>query len=196
MNKNSKIVLGILGGLLLFCICAAVAAVWLFQPVNALLVQTQALGSNAQPANVEQVAGGIANFQVHPGYTGKYAMSVGHFELAIYAASDYKGHLILMQLPPGTTADQAEMERHLREQTHDLNYAQYTRVRTISSNQTTIRGQSGTVTTSEGTNSQGETYRLAYAIFQGKDGLAYLLIAAPLSHWNQTEVDAFIASLE
>lgn len=195
MSTNTKIVLGISGALLLLCACAAVATAWLFQPVNSVLEQTQGLVGGAQPAKVEQVAQGIADFQLPADYTGQYAMSIGHFELAVYAPKTYKGHLILMQLPPGATADAADMERHLREQTRDLNYAQYTHVRTISSSQATIRGQSGTVMTSEGTNSSGDTYRLAHVIFQGKDGLAYILIAAPLAHWNQAEVDALIASL-
>lgn len=195
MSTNSKIILGVVGGALLLCICAALAAIWLFQPVGTLIGVTRGVSSNAQPENVDQVARQIADFQPPAGYTGQYGMSIGHFELAIYAESTYKGHLILMQLPPGVTADQLEMERHLREQTRDLNYGHFTRVQTISTSQTTIRGQPGTVTNSQGTNSENEIYRLTYAIFQGKDGLAYLFIAAPLARWNQAEVDTFIASL-
>ncbi len=195
MSTNSKIILGVVGGALLLCLCAALAAIWLFIPVSGLLEQTQGMKIYMQPANADQVAREIADFQLPAGYTVQDAMSIGHFELAIYAESTYKGHLILMQLPPGVTADQSEMERHLREQTHDLNYVPYTRVQTISTSQRTIRGQSGTVTNSQGTNSEGEIYRLTQAIFQGKDGLAFLLIAAPQSRWNQAEADAFIASL-
>jgi hypothetical protein len=196
MSTNSKIILGVaVGAGLLLCVCVAFAGILLLQPVSTLVGVTQGAISNAQPEYVDQVAQQIAEFRLPAGYTGQYGMSIGHFELAIYAESTYKSHLILMQLPPGVTADQVEMERHLREQTRDLNYGRFTRVQTISTRQTTIRGQAGTITNSQGTNSEGEIYRLTYAVFQGKDGLAYLLMAAPVSSWNQAEVDAFLASL-
>jgi hypothetical protein len=196
MSTNTKIILGVaVGGALLLCICVTLAAILLLQPVSSAPVLSRAFSDSVPPGNADQVAQQIAEFRLPAGYTGQYGISIGHFELAIYAESTYKGHLILMQLPPGVTADQSEMERHLREQAHDLNYVSYTRVQTISTSQRTIRGQSGTVTNSQGTNSDGEIYRLTYAIFQGKDGLAYLLIAAPLSRWNQAEADAFIDSL-
>ena len=196
MSANSKIILGVaVGGALLLCICVTLATILLLQPVVSSPIVTQEFSGNMQPANADQVAREIADFQLPAGYTVQDAMSIGHFELAIYAQSTYKGHLILMQLPPGVTADQSEMERQLREQTRDLSYGRFTRVQTISTSQTTIRGQSGTVTNSQGTNSEGEIYRLTYAIFQGKDGLAFLLIAAPFSRWNQAEADGFIDSL-
>lgn len=196
MSTNSKIILGVAVGVgLLLCVCVALAAILLLQPVGSSPVVTRAFSGSVPPGNADQVAQQIADFRLPAGYTAQSAMSIGHFELAIYAPSTYKGHLILMQLPPGVTADQVEMERRLREQTRDLNYADYAHVQTISTSQMTVRGQPSTVTTSEGTNSEGEIYRLTYAVFQGKDGLAFLLMAAPASRWNQAEVDGFIASL-
>ena len=196
MSTNSKMIFGALGVVLLLCICAAAATVWLFQPISSALQRSLGLGGNVQSAEVDQVAREIADFQLPAGYTGQYAMSIGDFEMAVYAPSTCKSSVILMQLPPDAKADQEEMERHLWEQTHNLSYAQYTQVQTISSVPVTIRGQSGTLTISEGTNSEGQGYRLAYAIFQGKGGPAYLLIAAPLSDWNEAQVGEFVASLE
>src|SRR5512135_1287706 len=136
MSTNSKIILGAAVGVgLLLCVCVALAAILLLQPVSSAPVLSRAFSGSVPPGNADQVAQQIAEFRLPAGYTGQYGMSVGHFELAIYAESSYKGHLILMQLPPGVTADQLEMERQLREQTRDLNYGRFTRVQTISTRQ-------------------------------------------------------------
>ena len=74
-------------------------------------------------------------------------------------------------------------------------YDRYTRTQVVGQQQVTVRGQTVTLVLSEGTNSSGQPYRTLTGVFQGKGGPALLSVEAPLSQWNQAEVDAFLASI-
>lgn len=122
-------------------------------------------------------------------------MSVAGFSLVVYAPSSSNGHIMVMQVPASAGLDQAAMERQLRQSTQHLTYNQYVRVRTVGQKMATIRGQEVMLTISEGLDSEGQTYREVFGLFHGKGGPTFLMIAAPIKDWDQSAIEAFIASI-
>jgi hypothetical protein len=68
--------------------------------------------------------------------------------------------------------------------------------RVIEGKPVTIRGQDTYLEISEGTSSDGTTYRLATATFQSKGGPALLMIAGPFEEWDIKMVDTFVTSIQ
>jgi hypothetical protein len=57
-----------------------------------------------------------------------------------------------------------------------------------------IQDQETMLSISEGETSDGVSYRMVSANFQGRSGPALLMIAGPLDEWDQEMVDSFISS--
>ena len=58
-----------------------------------------------------------------------------------------------------------------------------------------IRGQETTLRISEGTSSEGITYRTATATFQGNGGPSLVMVAGPIDEWDIELVETFILSI-
>jgi hypothetical protein len=71
-----------------------------------------------------------------------------------------------------------------------------TRLTVVENRAVTIRGQAATLVISDGVNSEGASYRQGTAAFQGKGGPALLVLSEPTERWDQSTVDAFIASIK
>lgn len=193
MSRNTKIVLIVAGALVLLCLCASGAflafGAWTAGQAEKVIGQS----FTSEPAEVNAIAGTIADFELPPGYEPDYGMQVLSFALVGYAPGDTRGHIMLIQFPSGTNLDRAAMERQLRQATTGQNYTWLDETMQVVEQETaTIRGQQVTLSVSEG---ETGSYRQVSSVFQGKGGPALLLIAAPTDAWDQAEVDAFIASM-
>ena len=114
-----------------------------------------------------------------------------------YQSENGKSHILLAQFPEGTSINVDEMLKEISEYSDDPNSIWYNTETTLIEQKTvTICGQETTLNISEGTSSDGNTYRSATATFPGRVGPALVLVAAPIDEWDMEAVENFVASIE
>ncbi len=192
MTRNTKIIIGIVGSLFVLCACVGIVTMGGLGALG----MTLASAVETTPGKVADVAGQIADFQVPANYRSEASVSLGDYMFVSYAPGDGHSHIQMVQVPNSVHVDQAALERYAEQANPNTGRNRYSNVRTVGQTQATIRGQDVTLIISEGTNRDGQTYRVLTGLFQGKGGPALLSIEAPVSNWNQAEVDAFIASIK
>lgn len=194
MSRNTKIVLGVVGGLFLLCVCTSVAG-WF-----ALRRAGEALESSftEEPAKVATLAEQIVDYELPPGYQESFGMSLFSFDMVAFSptAGENGATILLMQLPPSVQMEQEEMERQMEQALQNPNQQNAQNMEVVDERPITIRGQEVMLTTSEGTSDEGQALRQANAIFMGKRGTTMLMISGSRTEWNQEALDTFIASLQ
>ncbi len=187
MSRNVRIVFGVGSALLLVCVCGAIA-------MFSVLGVTIGRAVESDPAHIAAAASRIADFQPPSGYKPEVTIDLGGYLFVSYAPGDGHSHIMFVQAPASANVEQATLEQYAQQATQNRDYDSHTHLQVVGQQQATVRGQTVTLVVSEGTNSDGAAYRTLTGVFQGKGGLALLSVEAPLSHWNQTEVEAFLAS--
>ncbi len=200
MTRNTKIVLGVLAGFLLTCMCCAMTgAVLFFLPARETLQQTRierAVRVNGvrYAPEMDAAAGQVATFTLPDGYRGQSVLQIGGLTMLMYASEDGTGHIMLMQIPTGLKG-LTQIEEFVRQSTQRLGYDHYSRTRVIGEKKVMIRGREVVFPITEGTSSDGRTCRVVYGVFEGNGGPAFLTIAMPAENYNQTMIDALIESI-
>ncbi len=191
MSKTTMIILGILAGTVMLCAAAALgsysliqAAGWVFGP------QIQA---GVRP--VVDVSGKIADYTLPAGFGDGYAAEMAGYSLVGYTGDDGHSHIYFFQLPSTVQVDQSDLESQLQSAKGFQGADGRSAVQKVDSLSTTIAGQPAQLVVSQGTNSDGQSFREVTAIFQGKGGQALVSFERPVSRWDQAEAEAFIASI-
>jgi hypothetical protein len=152
---------------------------------------------DTEPAQVAQTASEIALFDLPGDYDERFAINALGFSMVGYDGADGHSHIMLAQIPGWVHVDRVELERQAREaargQSNRWN-ADY-RFEIIGEETTTIRGEEVTMTTGEGTSSEGISYREIIVPFEGKGGQALLILVEPVEAWDQARIDTFLASI-
>jgi hypothetical protein len=190
MSSTAKIILGIIGGITVLCLCLAVAGFALFRWGGYTV--TRAL--NTDPATAANVSSSIAEYTLPAGFGDPFANQAAGFSMVSYTGADNHSHIYLFQLPSYIQVDQAEIERQFRN-AGPSGYDNPKTMKVVDSKQGTINGQEVTLVTSEGLNHDGQPYREVAAMFQGKGGQALVVVSGLVSTWDQAVVDSFLASI-
>jgi hypothetical protein len=197
MDKTTKTVLIILGSLLVLCACTTAVllgtGLWSFGKV----VQFADQSTTEDPQEVAKIASEIADFSLPEGFTTHYGIKIATFSMVQYTTPAEDTYLFLTQFPAGTSINPDEMMRQIRENARNPNSRWYrTDAKLVEQKPVTIRGEETTLSISEGTNDQGERYRMANAKFQGNgEGPALFMIVGPAETWDEKMVTDFIASV-
>lgn len=198
MNKTTKTILIIIGSLLVVCACGAAilmgTGLWGFSK----FVEAAERSTTENPQEVAQIASGIADYEIPEGFTKQYGMKIATFSMVQYMNSSEDTFLFVTQFPAGASINPDEMLREIRNNSRNPNSPWYnTDTQIVEQRDVTIRGEETTLSISEGTNEQGETYRMANAKFKGNgEGPALFMIVAPADKWDAELVDDFIASIQ
>lgn len=192
MSRNAKIVVGLVTGLLLLCVCAAGVATVGFMGMAGTAV---AGAVQANPVQVAATADNIADFDLPAGYQPQGSAQVAGFLIVYYSHGDRTRHITLAQAPSWVNVDYGTFASFALQAAPNGPYDRQTRSRIVESSLTTVRGQQVTLVTAEGTNTLGVPYRTVSGVFRGNRGTAIVSVEGPISTWNQAEVDAFIASI-
>jgi hypothetical protein len=138
----------------------------------------------------------IADFDIPEGFGSPYGVHFGEVTSVGYVSQSKNTHIILTQFPEGTSINVDEMLRQISEGTGNPNSVWYkTETTLIEEKPVTIRGQERTLSISEGTSSEGITYRTATASFQGNSGPSLVMVAGPIDEWDIEMVENFISSI-
>lgn len=146
---------------------------------------------NGNPDDVSSVASAIADFELPSGYAPEFTASLLGYTTAAYNPGDGHSHLYLIQSENEADSEKlAQMLESMAPGSGD------NRMTVIENRPVTVREQEVTLVISDGVNHDGDAYRQATVAFQGKGGPALLVISEPTDRWNQSVVDAFIASIK
>ena len=144
-------------------------------------------------AQTEAIAAEIAGFDLPRGYTPSYALTWQGYSIATFGPGDNHSHLTLIQAPADADLSSFDPSQVLSDRG-----ATGVRipVKVVETREAVIRGETVTLTVSEGTSgSDGTAYREVSAAFTGKLGPAFLVWNEPVDGWDWGKVDAFLASI-
>jgi predicted GH43/DUF377 family glycosyl hydrolase len=174
-----------LAALLLACAAGGLAACSGGQPVQRAVV--------TDPEKLAEVGRSIADYQLPPEYQPQFGMQFLGFSLVVFTR-DEDQHIMLMQFPAAAGLSQVEMEQELR-QVSQRETGELRDMRVVGRQEVTIKGEEVVLVISEGTDAQGQAYRMLSGIFQGRGGPTLLWMAGPVGNWDQAALDGFIASI-
>lgn len=196
MDRTTKTILIITGAVVLACGCLAAAALatglWTF---NQLAIFSRESFSE-DPGVAVRVGDEIADFEVPGGYGSPHSIHFGDVTVIDYSSPSGMSHIFLAQFPEGTSINVEELLKIIEEGSSKPDSFWYnTELALVQQKSVEIREQASTLNISEGTSKEGIPYRAATAEFQGRGGPAMVLIAGPLSEWDEEAVEQFIASI-
>ncbi len=185
MSRTTKIILGVLAGVLVLCLCVGIGG---FLLMGRLVSNSVSTSSGDAAATARQ----ITDYTLPAGWSEETAVHLMGVSMVIIRAGSSRSVATLMQLPASSQGSEALFEQQMRQAAGANLPGQMAEV---GQRQATLRGQPVTLTISEGKDASGLTYRQLMGSFQGKGGTALLMIAGPVSEWNQSSIDSFLASM-
>lgn len=141
---------------------------------------------------VSMLAHRIADFDLPAGYQTDYAIEMLDYTIASYKSADEQSHLVFVQGPSGVIPNESVIAGFIPNESRHADWHEATILLT---EQRTIRDNIATLTISERTNGEGRRYRNANLVFTGREGTALLVMNQPVSEWNETTFEDFIASI-
>jgi hypothetical protein len=197
MDKSTKTALLVVVSLFLLCACTVstflFAGLWSFGNV----VRWVDNSTTENPQEAVKIGSEIADFVIPEGFDSPYGVHFGDVNMIGYTSQSERSYILLAQFPKGTSINVDEMLRQISEGNGDPNSIWYkTETKLIEERPVTIRGQECNLSISEGTSSDGITYRTATAKFQGNGGPALVMVASQLAEWDMVLVETFISSIE
>lgn len=190
MNTTVKVIIGVVAAGILLCLLLGAAGLILFNWTGRQVSRTIQI----DPVQITEIGGTIADYDLPAGFENAYSQQIAGFDLVAYNGVDGHSHLYFFQLPQGIHVDMDEIKSQLDQATGEQTKIDI-RSRVVDQVPVTIRGEQTTLVISEGTNSEGLTYRTASVVFQGNGGQALVVFERPTSSWDQAEVAAFLASI-
>jgi len=192
MSKNTKIILGVLIGIVILCIIVGVIGVVALGYAGNKLAEAV----HTDPAKVQEIASSVAEFDLPAGFEAPFAMDLAGYTFLGYTGSDEQSHIFFLKIPANASASQEELDQIAKQAMQQQGNSNNAEMTVVGEQQVTIRGQQVNMTVSEGTSSNGHTYRQQAGFFKGKGGLTYIAIEMPTATWDQNKVDAFLASIQ
>ena len=192
MTRQTKIIIGVVAGVLILCLAICV--------VGGLFINT--LGKNIaadakpDPDKAAQTAADIADFTPPEGYQPMTGMKILGYTIVVYtkegSASDF---LMLMQIPGLNEMNDTTIQQ-MQQAIERQGRGNLDNKRVIDTRDLTIRGKPARAIVQEGTTKGGsETVRQLMVAFQGKGGVAMLMLTASAAEWDQASIDQMIESI-
>jgi hypothetical protein len=163
------------------------------------LGQSVAQAVKTDPTAIAAVGQNIADFDIPEGYEMGGAMSImGIDYVFIMPASPSPQEMmasLLTQFPASMATSQEQMEQQMKRAFQQQYYQEGVEMEVVETKTITIRGEDATQIISEGTGENGVTIRQLMLFFDGKGGLAALMVMGATSTWDQEAIDDFISSI-
>ena len=150
--------------------------------------------ASGDPTAVAQMREKIADFDVPPGYrvTG---MPLVVYDMIMLMPDQSSGPIItLMQYSNVTNMNREELEQGLRQAAEQQSQKPGTSMQVVDSFETTVRGETVTVTVSEGSN-QGLVMRQWITIFEGNNGPVIFMAQGIADYWDDQLLKDFLSSI-
>ena len=194
MNRNTKIILAVLAGVLVLCVCLAVGGLLIVRNVGDSLVIDD-------PGEISDAANEIADYTLPPGYQEEGVINFLFGKMLMISAGDTTSStalpvIMFMQLSEDLVANQEDfqtqselgLEQALGRRNLNLAY--------VGEQNAIIRNENVALMTYEGVDENGTPFRQVISeIFPGKSGPTMLFIIGPIRGWDESKIDTFIRSL-
>ncbi|MBI2332748.1 MAG: hypothetical protein HYU84_11425 [Chloroflexi bacterium] len=191
MSESKKLLIGfaVVGAI---CCCMAVGAFW---GMSAFGKQVGSLATGSDPTAVAEMRNKIVDFDQPPGYQpGVMSMVIYDVIYLMPVDSSDDPMIMLMQYNATTSANREQIERSLRQSAERQGPQPGVSMRVVDSFETVIRGETVTVSVSEG-GGQNLAVRQWITVFDGNNGLVLLMIQGPVASWDDEMVETFIKSI-
>lgn len=192
MSRQTKIIIGVLVGFIVLCLAICVVGV----------IFTNIVGKNVasdikpDPEKAAKTASEIADFTPPPGFQPMSGFTILGYTVVIYDnGSDSSDFMMLMQIPGLTEIDDATIEQMQQAIERQRGGGMNNR-RIVDTRDMTIRGKPARVIIQEGTSgANAMPLRQMMVAFQGKGGVAMLVITTLTSEWDQASFDRMVESI-
>ena len=198
MSRNSKIILGSLGGTTLLCIVLAIIFFLVAEWQNRRNLANMHI---EDPATIAQVANTMADYNLPPKYNEALVSRLLTTNvLYIFVAEDTPDNLsypriTLVQFPPEKYPSALAAREKLRQAGPEIETEDGT-LEVTDAVTTLIRGQQVGLTYYKWLDDNAEEHRAIVSdVFKGKKGFLQLKIEGSARGWNEAEIDAFIQSI-
>lgn len=189
MSRNTKIVLGVVAGLvLLACLCAGTIAAGL------ALFTVRNTSVSVNPSRVEQAAVRVGAAEPE-GWRTDYAVRIGEIEVVGYRPDSGDGHLIYAYFGPESHADVEKLAREITQWTGGRYQWNDDEMRVVERRKVLLGDEEAEVIISEGRGSSG-AWRQAMVGYQSERGFTVAMLALPAAQWTEAQLDKFIYSLK
>lgn len=194
MSRNTKIVLGIVGGLLLLCCGAAVLLVTVVPGMMARFAEGAIVEDPQEAATVGQ---SIIEYELPSGFSEEGAMSMFGTKMVFITDGDQSTVVMLMQFPAAVAMEEEQMRAQMEEAfSRQFNQRNYN-LSLVESEEITINDKATTLLTYQGTDESGNEIRQVNAVFEAQDGAtAMLMIMGPAATWDEDRIEQFVESLQ
>ncbi len=191
MKESKKLMIGF-GIVGVLCLCAAGIAYFAFRQVGERVSNF----IEGDPTSIAKSQDEIAKFDIPPGYRPMAMSFLNYSMVSLFPEGDSSGMTIMMiQYTGMTAASQEQMEEQLRQTAEQQSGQPGVSMRVVDTYEEVIRGETVTVTVSEGSY-ESFVMRQWMAIFKGNKGPTILMIQGPTSQWDDQLVEDFIRSIE
>jgi len=194
MDRTTKIVIAVLGGILVLCLCVGGLGYLALRKAGQAFEQT--ISSAADPTSAAEVAGSIADFDVPPGYELR-AFGFFGFDMVMLVPDDLRSgsFITMMQFPTGMALSRDEMEAQMRQGLAQQQFGRSLQdMQYVGELQTSIRGEEVSLSVFEGRDENGLLMQEVTGIFDGKGGPTMLIILGP-AEWESSGVGEFLRSM-
>lgn len=196
MSRNTKIVLGVVGGILALCCIGAVVAFAVLPTVATRFFEQTYVEDPEQAAQIGQ---SIVDYDLPAGFMEEGAMEMMGINVVFMVPElrRQEAYIMLMSFPAAMAGNEAQMRRQMEE-----TFSQQTGQRDVNmtyegSEEITINGEPATLTIYEGTDQDGTVFRQASAIFQANGGgPGMVMLFGPVSEWETLGMAHFLQSME
>ncbi len=193
MSRGVKITLIVVAVVLVVCCLGAIVA-------SLIVGRFAGQAFTTDPNRARQVGHEIADYTLPAGYSEQAGMNMAGIRMVVIAQhaqtqSADEMAIIMMQFPASLNLSPEEMERQIGQQMERQFQRGNEQMQVVGTQPATIKGQTVTLTVSEGTGSSGVTHRQVTGVFPGKDGTAMLMAFGAKDTWNQQALDNFLASI-
>ena len=194
MNRNTKILLGVIGGLLILC-CIIGGITMAVLPM--ITERTIGEAFMDDPEQVAAVGQSIVSYELPSGYEEQMAMDLFGFNMVMIASADEEMLIMLMELPDvGHMPDEEELRQQMGDAFASQGGGSAQNLTLVDTEEVVINDQRVTLATYEGTDERGQEIRQVVTAFLTQRGsTAAIMIMGATAEWNEEDVDAFIRSL-
>lgn len=196
MSRTTKIVIGIVGGLLGLCCIGIVAAVLILPSAAQRFAENNFTDDPERAAEVGQT---IVDYEVPAGMQEQGAMGFAGMKMVFFTAGEKDNSMVmLMQFPSAMQLNEEDMQQQMEDAlSQQGGQRQLNDLEVVSVDEVVINDQNTALTTLEGTDENGNAFRQITGVFMSKDGGPAMLMAmGPVASWESSNIDAFIDSLE
>jgi hypothetical protein len=187
MSRNTKILLGVVAGILvvgLLCMGAALLT-------GGALVGGLLSFVGLSEERVASTAAEIAQFDLPAGFHSGVSTQIGEMRTVTYEGDDGHSNITIVQMPGWDSADLKKIREGLNLDVEGWS----TEVPEVEKRTLTVAGAPVEVSIGEGMNSDDQPYRVATAVADLPSGTTVIVFERPTANWDDAERVAFFESI-